>query len=220
MHCAPDALNQNTHPILQVCEPEFLKASARRPPRVPRAISEFFHALLAFVALHAACSVFVAPLMRVVASFVLSSPVCRAPFDDGSGSGPAESSSWSPFGVGSASEAATASWMDCVGWAGKAAGTNGGVGGSGGWFFALLPGGKDGGHGGAFFESLGCCGAGAGTVAAVSGWPEFLAAAVLGMLFATPLVHSLTFYAFWHCACLGIAELWGYPDRFLYGTWF
>ncbi|CAM9425855.1 unnamed protein product [Scytosiphon promiscuus] len=32
-------------------------------------------------------------------------------------------------------------------------------------------------------------------------------------------VHFLVFYAFWHCVCLGIAELWGFPDRHLYGCW-
>lgn len=30
-------------------------------------------------------------------------------------------------------------------------------------------------------------------------------------------VHFLVFYAFWHCVCLGISELWGFPDRHLYG---
>lgn len=29
--------------------------------------------------------------------------------------------------------------------------------------------------------------------------------------------HFLVFYAFWHCVCLGMAELWGFPDRHLYG---
>ena len=29
--------------------------------------------------------------------------------------------------------------------------------------------------------------------------------------------YFLLFYAFWHCVCLGMAELWGYPDRDLYG---
>lgn len=29
--------------------------------------------------------------------------------------------------------------------------------------------------------------------------------------------HFLVFYAFWHCVCLGMAELFGFPDRFLYG---
>eukprot|EP00752_Nemacystus_decipiens_P001643 g1598.t1 len=32
-------------------------------------------------------------------------------------------------------------------------------------------------------------------------------------------VHFLVFYAFWHCVCLGMAELWGFPDRNLYGCW-
>lgn len=30
-------------------------------------------------------------------------------------------------------------------------------------------------------------------------------------------VHFFVFYAFWHCICLGMAELWGFPDRNLYG---
>lgn len=30
-------------------------------------------------------------------------------------------------------------------------------------------------------------------------------------------VHFLVFYAFWHCVCLGMAELCGFPDRHLYG---
>eukprot|EP00903_Cladosiphon_okamuranus_P020112 g18469.t1 len=32
-------------------------------------------------------------------------------------------------------------------------------------------------------------------------------------------LHFLVFYAFWHCVCLGMAELWGFPDRNLYGCW-
>lgn len=30
-------------------------------------------------------------------------------------------------------------------------------------------------------------------------------------------LHFMVFYAFWHCVCLGMAELWGFPDRDLYG---
>ncbi|CAM9768391.1 unnamed protein product [Scytosiphon promiscuus] len=198
-----------------VCEPELLKASARRPRRVGRAITEFSHALLTFVALHAACSAFVAPLMRVVASFLFSSNSC--PGHSGSGG------LFSPVN----SSGCTSSWVDCAGWAG-AAGLDGAGGGSGGWFFSLFSGGRESRHGGAFFESLSCCGAGYGATsssaaegpaAAGTGWPEFLAALAMGMLFSTPLVHSLTFYGFWHCVCLGYAELWGYPDRHFYGPW-
>ena len=29
--------------------------------------------------------------------------------------------------------------------------------------------------------------------------------------------YFLVFYAFWHCVCLGMVELWGFPDRDLYG---
>lgn len=42
-------------------------------------------------------------------------------------------------------------------------------------------------------------------------------AACLGMFVFTPLVHFLMFYAFFHAVCLGCAELWGYPDRNIYG---
>ncbi|CAN0092591.1 unnamed protein product, partial [Hapterophycus canaliculatus] len=212
-----------------VCEPELLKASARRPRRAARAISEFSHALLAFVALHAACTTFVAPLMRVVASFVFSSPLCLGPSQGGGGGGggdgATELSSSASLDAVSFSIAPTTGWIDCVGWA-RAAWADGGGGGSGGWFFALLPGGDVRGFGASFFESRGCCADGIGTtstaaaagnVATGTGWPAFLAASVLGMLIATPLVHSLTFYSFWHCVCVGCAELWGYPDRDFYG---
>lgn len=52
------------------------------------------------------------------------------------------------------------------------------------------------------------------------GHPEWLSiagAVVIGSLSWTHLVHFLLFYAFWHCICLGSAELWGYPDRDFYG---
>lgn len=192
-----------------MCEPELLKASARRRPRLPHAISEFSHALLAFLALHAACSSLIAPLMRVVATFIFSSPSCLGPSNGGYGSDAAEVSPFGGwFGKGLFSSAATTTWVDCAGWTGSVGG------GGGGWFFARLPGGYD------RFESLSSCGARTGTASVVStgtGWLEFLAALTLGMLFSTPLVHSLTFYGFWHCVCLGIAEFWGYPDRNFYG---
>ena len=65
-----------------------------------------------------------------------------------------------------------------------------------------------------FFEAL-FYGAGGGGV--TTGWREAAAAAAWAMLVAGPMVHFLTFYAFWHCVCMGLAELTGYPDRFLYG---
>lgn len=37
------------------------------------------------------------------------------------------------------------------------------------------------------------------------------------LVVCTTVLHFLLFYAFWHCTCLGIAELWGFPDRHLYG---
>ncbi|CBJ31665.1 Sterol or diacylglycerol O-acyltransferase [Ectocarpus siliculosus] len=42
----------------------------------------------------------------------------------------------------------------------------------------------------------------------------------LWMLFVvSSALHFMVFYAFWHCICLGMAELWGFPDRNLYGCW-
>lgn len=42
-------------------------------------------------------------------------------------------------------------------------------------------------------------------------------AACLGMCVFSPMIHYLMFYAFFHSVCLGCAELWGYPDRNIYG---
>ena len=42
-------------------------------------------------------------------------------------------------------------------------------------------------------------------------------AAFTGMVVLSPMMHFFMFYAFWHCVCLGSAELWGYPDRNTYG---
>ena len=44
-----------------------------------------------------------------------------------------------------------------------------------------------------------------------------VAAACFGMFVFSPMQHFLMFYGFWHCVCLGSAELWGYPDRDMYG---
>ena len=42
-------------------------------------------------------------------------------------------------------------------------------------------------------------------------------AAFAGLIVLSPMMHFFMFYAFWHCVCLGSAELWGYPDRNTYG---
>ncbi|CAN0044407.1 unnamed protein product, partial [Laminaria digitata] len=184
-----------------VCEPRFLKVSARHPACVTRAFSEFFHAGLTFLALHAACSALVAPTFRVLAaasaySFQEGSQECSQEFSascDAEGAGLGEESS---------------EWVDVAGWAALKAG------GSGGWFHDFLPGGGDdepvlGGGGDS-------CGSGT-MLAAAAGWVETVAALAWGMFVFSPLVHFGTFYGFWHCVCLGCAELWGYPDRNLYG---
>lgn len=66
----------------------------------------------------------------------------------------------------------------------------------------------------AFFETCFC---GTGDAGAAAGWREAAAATALAALVFSPMVHFLTFYAFWHCVCTGLAELTGYPDRFFYG---
>ena len=71
-----------------------------------------------------------------------------------------------------------------------------------------------------FFEVFSCGtgdGGGDGGGSARAGWREVAAAAAAAMLAFGPMVHFLAFYAFWHCVCMGLAELTGYPDRFLYG---
>ncbi|CAM9420632.1 unnamed protein product, partial [Ectocarpus fasciculatus] len=204
-----------------VCEPEFLRARARRAPRPGRAFSEFSHAVLAFVALHAACSAFFAPVLRVVAAAVFSPPspslvaaaesahATLASDFHGCGSGGGEY-----MCVGSPSSSAMIGWVDCVGWAGVHGVHT--AGGSGGWFFSLLldGGGPETAAAASYFESLFCGGAGGGGLA---GWWGIAAASALGMLVFSPMVHFLAFYGFWHCVCLGCAELWGYPDRNFYG---
>lgn len=204
----------------QVCEPEFLRARARCAPRPGRAFSEFSHALLAFVALHAACSAFFAPVMRVVAAAVFSPPspelfaaaesahATLAPDFRGCDSGGGEY-----LCRESPSDSAMIGWVDCVGWAG-ADGIHT-VGGSGGWFFSLLldRGGSEA-AATSYFESLFCGGAGG---AGLAGRWGIVAASVMGILVFSPMVHFLAFYGFWHCVCLGCAELWGYPDRHFYG---
>lgn len=166
-----------------VCEPRFLKVSARQRPHVIRAASELFHAGLTFIALHAACSALVAPTFRILAT--------------------AAANAWKPS-VSCDAEGTRldeSDWVDVAGWAALQAG------GSGGWFHYLLSGGGEPalGHG----DSCG--------FAATTGWVETAAALVWGMFVCSPFVHFTTFYGFWHCVCLGCAELWGYPDRNFYG---
>lgn len=171
-----------TAPAL-VCEPRFLKVGARQPPRVIRAASELFHAGLAFLSLHAACSALVALTFRVLAA--------------------ASANAWKPSAFCDAEGArlGESDWVDVAGWAALE------TGGSGGWFHNLLPEGGE-----PALSGGGSCG-----FEATTGWVETAAALAWGMFVFSPLVHFTTFYGFWHCVCLGCAELWGYPDRNLYG---
>ncbi|CAM9742097.1 unnamed protein product [Scytosiphon promiscuus] len=70
-----------------VCEPRLLVVSARRPPQVAAACSEFFHAALVYLAVHATCSAFFAPVMRVLAEALHSG-------DDGPGGGWVDEELW------------------------------------------------------------------------------------------------------------------------------
>lgn len=167
-----------------VCEPHMLVSSARRPRRVAAAASEFFHAGLAYLAVHVTCSAFFAPILRVLAEAL------HPRWADGEGWEElrrSDGSGWWLHGGGGG---------DCV--------TEGG-GGCGG-------GGGDGG---------GVCGEAAS--AALEGLGQqhgsttVAVAGCLGMFVFTPLMHFLMFYAFFHSVCLGCAELWGYPDRNIYG---
>lgn len=171
-----------------VCEPRFVKVSARRPPRITRAASEFFHAGLTFLALHAACSALVAPTFRVLAT--ASAHYFQEP-------------SSASCDAGGAAGLGKSDWVDVAGWASLKAG------GSGGWFHDFLPGDDGPAMGGGDM-----CGF---TRTMSAGWVEIAAALAWGLFVFSPLVHFGTFYGFWHCVCLGCAELWGYPDRDLYG---
>lgn len=68
----------------------------------------------------------------------------------------------------------------------------------------------------------------------VSGWPPWsrgsellmdegkspwmtLASGLWILTAVSSVMHFVVFYAFWHCVCLSIAELSGFPDRHLYG---
>lgn len=133
-----------------------MKASARRPSRPLRAASEFFHAVLAFLAVHCVAGSIVAPAMRMLV--VGLSP------------------QWFDRAVSEWAELDTA--------------------GGGGWpSWATMS------------ELL-------------EGDSGPLATLVCFLLLLMPLssgTYFLVFYAFWHCVCLGMAELWGFPDRNLYG---
>ncbi|CAN0002222.1 unnamed protein product, partial [Hapterophycus canaliculatus] len=165
-----------------VCEPRLLVVRARLPSRVAAACSEFLHAALAFLAVHAICSALYTPAMRVLA---------EALHAGGAG------------GDGG--------WADEEEWA-ELRRTDG----SGWW----LPG------GGASLSKdwggwRGEAGAGAGGYASLE-WGaarSVVVAACLGTFVCSPVINYLMFYAFFHSVCLGSAELWGYPDRNIYGPW-
>lgn len=86
----------------------------------------------------------------------------------------------------------TSDWLDCDGWA--ALGADGG----GGW---LRRSGQD--------IHEGCLARGQ--------WGDIVVAVASSVLVFSPMVHFMLFYGFWHCVCLGCAELWGYPNRDFYG---
>lgn len=155
-----------------VCEVHLMKASARRPGRPLRAASEWFHALLAFLASHCMVGSILAPSLRVfVAGF-------RPGWVEGAATVWAE--------------------LDSAAAGGAGGGGGGGVSGGGGWpSWATASGLLEGDNG---------------------AWVT--AAAFLWILtIVSSCLNFLVFYAFWHCVCLGMAELWGFPDRHLYGCW-
>ena len=139
-----------------VCEVRLMKASTRRRSRPLRAASEFFHAVLTFLAAHCMVGAVLAPALRVFITGVCPQWV------EGAGTG------WAKLGAG------------------------------------------DGGGGWPSWE------AGSGLLA-----EERVKVTLLTFLWMLTIVsscvHFLVFYAFWHCVCLGMAELWGFPDRHLYG---
>ena len=174
-----------------VCEPRLLTSSARRPRRIAAAASEFFHAGLAYLAVHATCSAFFAPIMRLLAAALHSGWADEEGWTEllrSEGSG-----WWLLAGVGSGS--------------GHASLFGGGDGGGG-----VGEGGCGGGGGGGGGE------AGQGLSYGEQELTTVGVAACLGMFVFTPLMHFLMFYAFFHAVCLGCAELWGYPDRNIYGA--
>lgn len=146
-----------------VCQPRYLKPSARRPRSVSRAASEFFHAGLTYLTVHVTCSTFFAPALRVLAAAFHSS------------------------------------WAAADGWVALKAE------GSGGWLHDTSPAAAAADYSG---EAL------AGSQERIV---TVATAAFAGMVVLSPMMHFFMFYAFWHCVCLGSAELWGYPDRNTYG---
>lgn len=155
-----------------VCHPSQLGRCVRRPRKIARAASEFFHAALAFMTIHATCSAFFAPVNRVLAAAVHSD--------------------WPDAD----------SWVDIGAWEALR------MEGSGDWLHNL-----------ALATERAWIGEESFDKALVGRMDVFAvtAAAWFGMFVFSPMQHFLMFYGFWHCVCLGSAELWGYPDRNIYG---
>ncbi|CAM9534927.1 unnamed protein product [Ascophyllum nodosum] len=141
-----------------VCDVRLMQASARRPSRPLRAASEFFHAVLTYLAAHCAAGSVIAPAMRMLVVGI--------------------SPRWFEHAVSEWAE------LDAAG--------------GGGWPSWAL------------------------TNELLEGNKGPWMTTVCFLLLLMPLTSGacfLMFYAFWHCVCLGIAELWGFPDRDLYGCW-
>ncbi|CAM9724625.1 unnamed protein product [Ascophyllum nodosum] len=159
-----------------VCVPRFLRRRALRSPRVTRALCEFSHAALSFLAIHAVWSAMYAPTLRVIAAATMAALEHQA----------------------------ESTWIDPVGW--EALPDGGGA----RWFCELV-------------EALGgrqvIKDGGMLTCNAAPAWLQTTLAAVFGMMVFSPMTHFMASYGFWHCTCLGCAELWGYPDRHFYGPW-
>lgn len=161
-----------------VCDHRCLKSSALLPPNVLAAASQFLHAALTFLAVHAYSVSLFAPSLRLVSA--ASASVSWAAFDEAAGA------------------------LRCDGSSG------------GGWVTALVwPQLSDGGtaaaceDGLAYLEPEG--------VVMIRRIALLATAAGCGMLAWSPMMHFLMFYGFFHCLCVGSAELWGYPDRDIYG---
>lgn len=104
-------------------------------------------------------------------------------------------------------------WADASGWAALGAEE-----GSGEWLLGMFRPAAADGDAGEFFTTFAVEGGGGGgsEQQLMVGW-TVAAAACFGTFVFSPMMHFLMFYAFWHCVCLGSAELWGYPDRNTYG---
>lgn len=154
-----------------VCEPQLLKREARLPSKPARAMSEFFHAALTYLAVHATCSALFAPTLRVLAT------------------------------------ALHTSWTDADTWEALRAQ------GSGDWLHSV-----DAGVSAAAARAAAMVGEGDREGGVYDGSViTFVLAAFFGNCVLPPTISFLMFYAFWHCVCVGCAELWGYPDRNIYG---